>query len=451
MMAAAHRQLKIKLPRPHSQQIVFRNSRAKRKVVCAGRRGGKTTGMVIVAIEALLSGRRVLEAAPTADQTEAFWKGCCLALTEPIAAGVVRKNETERSLELLSVPLATNTPSNPNLMQALKVDVIPRLPRIRCKTAHDADSLRGDYADLLILDEFSIMKADAWTEVGAPMLLDNNGDAVFIFTPKSLNHAHALYQRAVSDQTGRWRAFHFTSHDNPYLSKEALAEITQDMTESDYQQEILAQFLQGEGAVFRNIDACLHAPFVSRLGLDRNAAFQARPDDHARHWTVMGVDWGRKHDSTAVCVFCRTCSMEVALDRFTKIEWAFQRDRVQALYERWKVQDGLVELNSIGSPNFEALSLDCPNLRGFETTATSKRPLIQGLALAFERKQAQWFDEPVSKGELMAYESKISAVTGHISYSAPEGGHDDLVIARALAWMAANSSRQDVFIPSVSY
>lgn len=418
-MTAAAKELTIRLPKPHGKQIAFRNSRAKRKVVCAGRRGGKTTGMSIVAVEALLAGRRVLEAAPTSDQTDAFWQGCCQALAEPISAGVVRKNETQRVLELVSYPVATNQPNNPSLMESLKIDVIPRLPRIRCKTAHDADSLRGDYADLLILDEFSIMKPDAWHEVGAPMLLDNNGDAVFIFTPKSLNHAHALYSRAIGDESGRWEAFHFTSHDNPHLSKEALQEITQDMTESDYQQEVLAQFLQNEGAVFRNIEACLNAP-------------QTTPAHHRGHRVAMGVDWAQKHDFTVVSAFCVTCNCEVELDRFNKIDWAFQRQRVKTIYDRWKVSDGLVELNSIGSPNFEALQPDCPNLQGFETTGQSKPPLIQSLALALERTETQWLNDPVGKSELMAYESKISAQTCRVSYSAPEGQHDDTVIARAL-------------------
>lgn len=426
MAAQTQKQCTIRLPKPHSKQLAFRNSGAKRKVVCAGRRGGKTTGMVIVAVEAMLAGRRVLEAAPTSDQTDAFWQGCCRALAEPIKAGVIRKNETQRVLELVSFPMLSNRPNSKALLDDLKIEVVPRLPRIRCKTAHDADSLRGDYADLLILDEFSIMKPDAWHEVGAPMLLDNNGDAVFIFTPKSLNHAHALYARAIGDDSGRWQAFHFTSHDNPHLSKEALAEITQDMTESDYQQEILAKFLQNEGAVFRNIEACLKA-------------VKATPEHHQGHRVVMGIDWAQKHDFTVACYFCVTCGCEVELDRFNKIEWSFQRQRIKAGYDKWKVQGGLVELNSIGSPNFEALQPDCPSLRGFETTAASKSPLIQSLALALERVEAQWLDDPVGRAELMAYESKISASTGRISYSAPEGQHDDTVIARALA----NKARTD--------
>jgi hypothetical protein len=84
------------------------------------------------------------------------------------------------------------------------------------------------------------------------MLLDNNGDAVFIYTPPSLHsrgtskardprHAAKLFQRAQADTTGRWEVFHFTSHDNPHISDISLAEVAADMTHLAYRQEILAE------------------------------------------------------------------------------------------------------------------------------------------------------------------------------------------------------------------
>ena len=77
--------LTIRLHKPHAKQLAFKRSPAKRKVIVAGRRGGKTTGVSDVAVEAMLAGRRVLEAAPTADQTNAFWESCKAALSEAIA------------------------------------------------------------------------------------------------------------------------------------------------------------------------------------------------------------------------------------------------------------------------------------------------------------------------------------------------------------------------------
>jgi hypothetical protein len=345
----------------------------------------------------MLNGRRVLEAAPTADQTNAFWEACKRALSVPLAANAIYKNESER------------------IMKMPKGD-----GRIKTKTAWDADSLRGDYADLLILDEFSLMSPDTWDEVGAPMLLDNDGDAVFIFTPKRKNHAHTFYARARGDDSGRWAAWHFTSHDNPHLSQEALGEITADMTEDAYRQEILAEFLDNEGAVFRNIKACLNAPLYPT------------PEQHVGHHIVAGTDWGKHQDYHATSIGCATCRVELELYRIKSADYIYQRERTKQLFRHWNVGIGLAETNAMGEPNLELLQQDGLPVDGFTTTATSKPPLIENLKLALEAVEWQFLDEPVATAELEAYEQKVSTTTGRSSYSAPEGVHDDTVMARAL-------------------
>jgi hypothetical protein len=212
----------------HPKQSAVTESKAKRKIVRAGRRSGKTTGAADEAVDDFLDGRRVLYATPTDEQLGRFWAEVKRALAEPIEAGVYYKNETKHIIELPSTE-----------------------QRIRGKTAWNADTLRGDYADKLILDEWQLMDEDTWGLVGVPMLLDNNGDALFIYTPPSLRsrsvskardprHAAKMWKMADEDTTGRWEAFHFSSHDNPHISRVALAEISKDMTRAAYEQEILA-------------------------------------------------------------------------------------------------------------------------------------------------------------------------------------------------------------------
>jgi len=227
------------LPEPHTQQLAFIDSPAKRKVIRAGRRSGKTVGVAIKDVERFLAGRRVLYATPTSDQLGRWWTIVTKALAEPIQAGIFYKNETEHLIELRGTE-----------------------QRLRGKTAWNSDSLRGDYADELTLDEWQLMDEQAWETVGAPMLLDNNGNATFVYTPPSLHsrsiskardpqHAAKLFKRAQADTTGRWETFHFTSHDNPYISQAALADITNDMTLLAYRQEILAEDVdQAPGALW---------------------------------------------------------------------------------------------------------------------------------------------------------------------------------------------------------
>ncbi len=215
--------------RRHEQQEAFVKSKAKRIIIRAGRRGGKTDGVAIKCLDAFLAGRRVLYTAPTGEQTDAFWYEVILALGPAIEAGAYVLNKTERYIE---VPGTKN--------------------RIKAKTAWDADSLRGDWADLLVFDEWQLTNEDAWEIVGAPMLVDTNGDAVFVYTPPSLRsagiskahdprHAAKMFKQAQADSTGLWAAFHFTSFDNPFISREGLTAVARDMSQASYRQEILAE------------------------------------------------------------------------------------------------------------------------------------------------------------------------------------------------------------------
>jgi len=123
----------------------------------------------------------------------------------------------------------------------------------------------------------------------------------------------------------------------------------------------------------------------------------------------------------------------VAHDRFNQIVYSVQRDRLKALCERWQPSIILAEDNSIGAPNVQALQEEGLPVVAFTTTSKSKGQLIRNLQLAFEREEIQWQADPVWTAELEAYEQKISPTTGRATFSAPEGMHDDTVVARALA------------------
>lgn len=284
---------KIRLRQLHPEQQKIADSRAKRRIIRAGRRGGKTTLAADIAVNAFLDGRRVLYAVPTQDQVDKFWTEVIRALQEPLDAKALYKNETRHLIE------------------------VPRTERrIRAKTAWDADTLRGDFCDLLILDEYQLMNEDTWELVGAPMLLDNDGDAIFIYTPPSLRtisrtkardprHAAKLWDKAKADPTGRWAAFHFASHANPHISTAALSEIVGDMTALGYRQEILAEDVdEAPGALWKraHIEAgrVSKAPQLARIviGVDPSAtstgdeagivAAGIATIDKVRHGFVLG-------------------------------------------------------------------------------------------------------------------------------------------------------------------
>lgn len=223
----------------HDKQEQIVESTAKRKIIKAGRRSGKTTLAADMTVEAFLDGKRVLYAVPTGDQLTKWWYEVKTALREAIEAKRVRISEQQKIIERVGTE-----------------------NRIRGKTAWNAQTLRGDFADFLILDEVQSMTEDTWNEVGAPMLLDNDGDAIFIFTPPSLTSrkrnrgrnkmwVNDFLAKHSNDPTGRWKTFSFTSFDNPFISRDALGEISKDMTALAYRQEIMAEIVtEAPGALW---------------------------------------------------------------------------------------------------------------------------------------------------------------------------------------------------------
>lgn len=223
----------------HPKQEAFIACGKKRIVVRAGRRGGKTTGIATRHVEKFLTGRRILYGAPTQDQIERYWHEVTRALEEPIARGLFKMNQSVHTIEKVGTE-----------------------QRIKATTMWNANTARGDYGDEVCLDEFEMMDEKVWTRVIAPMMLDHDGTTVFIYTPPDAEnmslskardpmYAAKLFQNAQKDTTGRWATFHFTSHDNPHLSKTALAEITLDMDERSIRQEILAEdIFETPGAIW---------------------------------------------------------------------------------------------------------------------------------------------------------------------------------------------------------
>lgn len=392
--ALIQRQVEIEIPELHlaQQQIVDESRRF--NVLACGRRFGKSLLGIQLDLEPALEGYPVAWFSPTHKMLAEIWRDMTLILKPIIQRTAVQEHRVE---------LITG-----GIVDMWSLDV--------------ADSTRGRKYKRAIVDEAAMVPGfqDAWQAVIRPTLTDYEGDAFWLSTPRGMNFFKQGFDYGQDPLMTDWASWQFPTSANPYISQEEISKAKDELPELTFKQEFLAEFLQSEGAVFRNIKANLTAPS------------NASPEDHKGHRIVSGLDWAQKHDFTAHSIGCADCKIELELDRFNQIDWGFQRQRIKAKYDKWGIQQILAEHNSIGSPNVEALRDEGLPVEIFETTAQSKGPLIQSLALALERCEYQWLNQPVATAELVAYESKISTVTGRASYSAPEGMHDDTVIARAL-------------------
>lgn len=340
---------------------------------------------------------------------------------------------------------------------------LPNGAELWFRTAENPASVAGDGPRGVVGDEFTYWDEELWPRFLAPSLIDHDGWALLMGRPNGLNWAHRLYLRLLQDPG--WLVRRYTSYDNPGIPASSIDAQVERMGGRGsllVRQEILAEFLSGEGAVFRGVsEASVHqprqAPYVrvapgwgpsawKRRDAPRPAARRSRvipPAELAEAPAyVLGVDWGQMDDETAVAVIDATAQRQVYLDHFRRIPYQQQVERIAETYWAWGAEAAVVELNSIGRPAAEALVGCEVNVIGFTTTAASKDTAIRELARAIEVGELGLLDDETQVGQLTAYEARRLA-SGLLSYSAPGGSHDDLVIALMLAWYGSGGIEVD--------
>ncbi|WP_324394756.1 phage terminase large subunit family protein [Aggregatilinea sp.] len=360
-------------------------------MVACGRRFGKTETGKILAIERALGGRVVWWISPTYRMAQDVWR----SLRATLAGAWTEKNESMREITL------------------------PGGGLIRVRSGHDPDALRGSGLDLAVLDEAAYLHPDVWAAAIRPALADRRGEALFLSSPNGRNWFWSLYMRGQNAAQAEWKSWRFPTAANPLIAASEVEAAREHVPERTFRQEYLAEFLDDAAGVFRRVESTA------------TGAPEDGPQPGER--IIFGVDWGRDGDFTAIAVIAADRRRLVALERFNEIGWALQRGRLAALAARWGPEAIWAEANSIGGPNIEALQAEGLPVVAFTTTASSKGPLIDGLALALERGDLTLLADPVLIAELQAY-ALDRLPSGRFRYGAPPGMHDDTVIALALAW-----------------
>lgn len=393
--------MRVRLPIPYNLQASIISSSARYKTVATGRRIGKTTLGTLNTSDMALTygGSAYWWVAPTNAAAFIAWERFKNILGDAADAG-----ETKKRL------------------------ILRNGSEIWCKSAEEPDNLRGEGIDHVTFDEAAYIKRleYVWHGIVRPMLIDTGGGMLALSTPNRRNLFYQWYLRGLDPLEPEWESWSAPTSANPYLPAEEVAQLEQEYPPGSelYRQEILGEFLEGSGQVFRKIREAATAP--------RDA------EPRANHRYIGGVDWGKSSDFTAAAIIDADSRSLVCLDRFNLVDYTLQRNRISALHERWKPVAWHIETNAAGEPNIEMLLADGLPVRRFTTTAQTKRPLIEGLAQAFELGAIRITPDPVLISELEAYERKTSAATGASTYSAPDGLHDDTVIALALSWHGAS-------------
>jgi hypothetical protein len=398
--------LTVTLPRPHAAQALIRAEAKRHNVVALGRRSGKSTMGHEIVVRTALEHQPAGWFGPTYKLLEESWR----ELKRLLGPVIVMKSEQEHRAEIYGGGT------------------------VECWSMDTGDPARGRKYRRIVVDEAAMVPnlLDIWNQALRPTLADLEGESWWLSTPRGLNDFYTLYQRGQDPLEVDWASWQMPTNVNPHINLAELQAAKREMPERDYAQEFEARFLQVEGAgVFRGVGA------VSRLQPTRPVP---------GHQYVIGVDWGRSNDFTAIAVIDATLREQVALDRFSEIDYELQTERLHRWCDACKPVLVVAERNSMGGPLVERLQTGYARLLegprqalpvwAWDATNASKAALVQSLGLAIERGDITLLDDAVQRAELLAYEAKVLP-SGLLRYGAPGGQHDDTVIALGLAWLGA--------------
>ena len=193
------------------------NSKARFKVVAAGRRTGKSR---LAAYMLLVKGLQTTEGeifyvAPTQGQArDILWN-----LLMELGSSVIESHHINN----MQIKLVNGT-------------------QISLKGSDRPETLRGNKVEFVAIDEYADMRESVWELVLRPALTDlaPSSSALFIGTPTGRNHFYELYKKAMDYED--YEAFHFTSYDNNLLDKKEINAAKKSMSSFGFRQEYMASF-----------------------------------------------------------------------------------------------------------------------------------------------------------------------------------------------------------------
>ena len=198
------------------QQDVWNDS-TRFKVVAAGRRTGKSRlAAWLLIINGLQAEKgHVFYVAPTQGQARDIMWQTLMELGHPVISGSHINN--------LQIKLVNGT-------------------TISLKGADRPETMRGVSLKYLVMDEYADMKPEVWEQILRPALADQKGSALFIGTPMGRNHFYELFKYGELSEDETYKAWHFTSYDNPLLDPEEIDIAKKSMSSYAFRQEFMASF-----------------------------------------------------------------------------------------------------------------------------------------------------------------------------------------------------------------
>ena len=382
--------------------------------------------------KAFVSGRRV------GKSRTASWLALWKAITYPNAEILVTAKAQRQSMELFNqiqsemrnAPLSESewgvvrsTRTEINFDNGSRIIALP--------VGRDGSNIRGygSQENMIIVDEAAFINDSIFQEVLSPMMAVGGGTFILLSTP--FGKKGFLYEQFNNP---KWYTMQVPSSANPLVDDEFIEEQRENLTNTQFKQEILGQFVESADSFFtrEELMACT-AESVDRKG---DIAF-------------LGVDLASTGGDESVYVCIDDTGNVFHIEHTTDKPMTDAMGRIRELDSYYDFNKIIVDSTSLGQGTVDQVRESLGRkVEGFKFTNDKKQSLYNTLKNELQNENITY---PYIPGKNEQDGNKMVAQCLDLEYSYtssgkmriehPPGGHDDFSDALALAvW--ARSQKQ---------
>lgn len=290
-------------------------------------------------------------------------------------------------------------------------------------SAEQGASLRGQTFNYMICDEFAFHKQEQtdgtmlWNDILSPTLKARGRKCIFVSTPLGKNNIfYEMYQRGISDDFPKYASILKTIYDDGFISPDEIEEIRKSIPELSFKQEYMCEWLDDGLSFFQGFSDCFDI------------------DSYSGNKCWIGCDLsGDGSDSTVCAKVSENGNVELfeavgTLDmKYRQISDFIDRSNPVAVY---------CENNGIGLPmigEIKKLSRNKNRIYEWTTSNSSKEEIVSDMAVAIANKEVHFIKSDMKTyNELGNFVVSVSK-TRKLTFAARGSGHDDRVMATAIA------------------
>ena len=291
------------------------------------------------------------------------------------------------------------------------------------KGADKPDSLRGPKPVGISVDEYGEI-ANRWgsklrEEILEPTIRSSGGWIDYGGTPKGNNDFEYIRKLGRQEGQKQWWSSKLTVEDTGIYSKEEIDQIRKNATRQEIvDQEYYCMVVDGAMTVFKGHSKCVKGSLEEPID---------------QHQYIFGIDLARTFDRTAIVGFDVHTNHMVFFKTLQNQSWDLQKMNIVSILDKYNKAAAVVDATGVGDSFVEQLSLSGANVYPFKISSNQiKKNLVEKGVMFFENEYISYPDIEEVREELNSYEYELTP-NGNITYNAPQGKHDDIVMAICLA------------------